>query len=52
MVHERWPHIPEEWDDYIANRKPNGCQSIHTVVIGPRGRNGKSRSHPGNAPVC
>ena len=38
MVHERWPHIPEEWDDYIANRKPNGYQSIHTVVIGPRGR--------------
>lgn len=38
MVHERWPHIPDEWDDYIANRKPNGYQSIHTVVIGPRGR--------------
>ncbi|MEZ5536611.1 MAG: bifunctional (p)ppGpp synthetase/guanosine-3',5'-bis(diphosphate) 3'-pyrophosphohydrolase [Thiolinea sp.] len=38
MIHERWPHIPEEWDDYIANRKPNGYQSIHTVVIGPRGR--------------
>lgn len=38
MVHERWPHIPEEWDDYISNRKPNGYQSIHTVVIGPRGR--------------
>lgn len=36
MVHERWPHIPEEWDDYISNRKPNGYQSIHTVVIGQR----------------
>ena len=38
MVHERWGHIPEEWDDYISNRKPNGYQSIHTVVIGPRDR--------------
>ena len=38
MIHERWPHIPEEWDDYIANQKPNGYQSIHTVVIGPKGR--------------
>ena len=38
MVHECWEHIPEEWDDYIANRKPNGYQSIHTVVIGPQGR--------------
>lgn len=38
LVHERWPHIPEEWDDYVANRKPNGYQSIHTVVIGPAGR--------------
>nr|CAA6830809.1 MAG: GTP pyrophosphokinase (EC, (p)ppGpp synthetase I [uncultured Thiotrichaceae bacterium] len=38
MVHEKWPFIPEEWDDYISKRKPNGYQSIHTVVIGPRGR--------------
>ncbi|PIE00039.1 MAG: GTP pyrophosphokinase [Thiothrix nivea] len=38
MIQERWPYIPEERDDYIANRKPNGYQSIHTVIIGPRGR--------------
>jgi len=38
LVHEHWKHIPEEWDDYIMNRKPNGYQSIHTVVIGPQGQ--------------
>jgi len=38
VVHEKWKHVPEELDDYIANRKPNGYQSLHTVVIGPSGR--------------
>ncbi len=38
MVHNHWSHIPEERDDYIAHRKPNGYQSIHTVVLGPAGR--------------
>ena len=33
VVHEQWMHIPEEYDDYIANKKPNGYQSIHTVVL-------------------
>ncbi|PID50516.1 MAG: GTP pyrophosphokinase [Proteobacteria bacterium] len=37
MVYERWEHIPEERDDYIVKPKPNGYQSIHTVVIGPQG---------------
>lgn len=37
-VHEQWKHVPAELDDYIANRKPNGYQSLHTVVIGPGGR--------------
>ena len=37
-VHEQWKHVPAELDDYIANRKPNGYQSLHTVVIGPSGR--------------
>ncbi len=37
-VHEKWKHVPAELDDYIANRKPNGYQSLHTVVIGPQGR--------------
>ena len=38
VVHEQWKHVPAELDDYIANRKPNGYQSLHTVVIGPQGR--------------
>ncbi len=38
LVQEQWRSIPEEFDDYIANPKPNGYQSIHTVVLGPQGR--------------
>ena len=34
VIHTRWQHIPKEFDDYIANPKPNGYQSIHTVVYG------------------
>ncbi len=39
VVHTSWPSIPEAFDDYIANPKANGYCSIHTAVIGPRGRN-------------
>ena len=35
IVHAEWPHIAEEFDDYIAKPKPNGYQSIHTAVVGP-----------------
>jgi len=38
LVHMHWKHVPEELDDYINNRKPNGYQSLHTVVIGPGGK--------------
>ncbi|MEY4684155.1 MAG: diphosphokinase [Pseudomonadota bacterium] len=38
VVHSIWLHIPKELDDYIANPKPNGYQSLHTVVIGPEGK--------------
>ncbi|WP_305908842.1 bifunctional (p)ppGpp synthetase/guanosine-3',5'-bis(diphosphate) 3'-pyrophosphohydrolase [Methylomarinum sp. Ch1-1] len=37
MVHERWQYIPKEFDDYIANPKPNGYQSLHTVVLDQQG---------------
>ncbi len=32
VLHTTWPHIPSEFDDYIANPKENGYQSIHTAV--------------------
>jgi GTP pyrophosphokinase len=38
LVHARWPHVEAEYDDYIARPKPNGYQSLHTVVIDPSGR--------------
>ncbi|UPW17422.1 GTP diphosphokinase [Agarivorans sp. TSD2052] len=38
VVHTSWHHIPSEFDDYVANPKPNGYQSIHTVVVGPEGK--------------
>ena len=38
VVHTSWPHIPSEFDDYIANPKENGYRAIHTAVIGPAGK--------------
>jgi GTP pyrophosphokinase len=32
LVHDLWPPIKEEFDDYISSPKPNGYQSIHTAV--------------------
>ncbi|MEM7612298.1 MAG: bifunctional (p)ppGpp synthetase/guanosine-3',5'-bis(diphosphate) 3'-pyrophosphohydrolase [Pseudomonadota bacterium] len=38
VVHNRWPYIREEFDDYIANPKGNNYRSLHTAVFGPEGR--------------
>ena len=37
-VHERFPAIAGELDDYIARPKVNGYRSLHTVVVDDDGR--------------
>jgi len=37
-VHSQWHSIESEFDDYIARPKPNGYQSLHTVVRDAAGR--------------
>jgi len=38
LIHGRWHYIAQEFDDYIANTKENGYQSLHTAVYGPEGK--------------
>lgn len=36
VIHKIWQAVPGLLKDYISMPKPNGYQSIHTVVIGPQ----------------
>ncbi|MBL0918188.1 MAG: bifunctional (p)ppGpp synthetase/guanosine-3',5'-bis(diphosphate) 3'-pyrophosphohydrolase [Hydrogenophaga sp.] len=38
LAHARFTPVAEEFDDYIAKPKPNGYQSLHTVVRDAQGR--------------
>lgn len=38
VVHGRWRHVPEEFDDYIAAPKGNFYRSLHTAILDDEGR--------------
>ncbi len=33
IIHSLWRPLPDEFDDFIANPRPNGYQSLHTAVM-------------------
>jgi GTP diphosphokinase / guanosine-3',5'-bis(diphosphate) 3'-diphosphatase len=37
LIHQHWKPLPEKFKDYIAQPKPNGYQSLHTVIFTDQG---------------
>ena len=37
-INAKWDKVNKEFDDYVAQPKPNGYRSIHTAIVGPGGR--------------
>ncbi len=37
IIHRMWTPVLEEFDDYISRPKPNGYQSLHTIVVADDG---------------
>ncbi|MEE4211867.1 MAG: RelA/SpoT family protein [Parvularcula sp.] len=41
VIHQNFPMIPNEFDDYISTPKPNNYRSIHTAVLLSREKKGQ-----------
>ena len=33
IIHQKWPHLPQRFRDFIAMPKPNLYQALHTTII-------------------